>query len=376
MAGNYTQTLVAAKTEPKTTPIDYKVQGPFIREIVASGVVSEPTLAMEISSAQSFFTGETLIQANELLKNLRFGQELKLIVEKDQNPLSMIKSSTIAYEQVDSCHDRMKLNCSVPCISTDPEFQTLTFRFDTEYAYGVRYCDKDSDFWTVEYATKQFAKSKRAYEFVRGIDTWNKVVKGLIAAPARTADAFLAATKATHYWANLGKVGEKRALISQAYFYMVNTFGITPTVFMTAEAANEIILSVQNAYNLNANYQIINTFKAWDLPGFQVADSVKTILGITGNVVIMKRSPWLAVAGGAGAVSSTFPLLSADGKKQYVAILDPRVGYSFEKKAYTLNLEPTSCDNLVRGTIDTIYTGSGITFPQYGSILEFSGLVA
>lgn len=376
MAGNYTQTLVAAKTDPKTTPIDYKVQGPFIREIVASGVVQEPTLAMEVSSARSFFTGETLIQIGDMLRNLRFGQELKLIVEKDQNPLSMVKTSAIAYEQVDTCHDRMKLNCSMPCISTDPEFQTLNFRFDTEYAYGVRYCDKDSAFWNLEYATKQFAKSKRAYEFVREIDLWNKVIKGLIAAPAKTVDAILAKTYSTHYWANVGKVGEKRTLISQAYYYMSNSFGINPTVFMTAEAANEIILSVQNAYNLNTNYQIVNTFNAWDLPGFQVADGVKNILGIPGNVVILKRSPWLTVAGGAGAIVSTYPLLSADAKKQYIALLDPRVGYSFEKEAYTLNLEPNACDKLERGTITSIYTGSGITFPQYGLILEVNGLVA
>lgn len=376
MAGNYTQTLVAAKTEPKTTPIDYKVQGPFIREIVASGVVQEPTLAMEVSSARSFFTGETLIQIGDMLRNLRFGQELKLIVEKDQNPLSMVKTSAIAYEQVDTCHDRMKLNCSMPCISTDPEFQTLNFRFDTEYAYGVRYCDKDSDLWNLEYATKQFAKSKRAYEFVREIDTWNKIIKGLITAPAKTVDAILAKTQSTHYWANLGKVGEKRTLISQAYYYMSSSFGINSTVFMSAEAANEIILSVQNAHNLNANYQIVNTFNAWDLPGFQVADGVKTILGIPGNVVIMKRSPWLTVAGGAGAIVSTYPLFSADAKKQYVALLDPRVGYSFEKEAYTLNLEPNACDKLERGTITSIYTGSGITFPSYGLVMEFSGLVA
>ena len=49
MAGNYTQTLATAKTDPKTVPIDYKVQGPFIRELVASKVVTEPTLAMEVS---------------------------------------------------------------------------------------------------------------------------------------------------------------------------------------------------------------------------------------------------------------------------------------------------------------------------------------
>lgn len=376
MAGNYTQTLATAKTDPKTVPIDYKVQGPLIRELVASNVVTEPTLAMEISSARSFFTGNSVIQADEFLSKLRFGQEWKLLIEKDQNPLSMIKTSAITYENVDTCHDRMKLNCSVPCISTDPEFQSLTFRFDIEYAYGVRYCDKDTDFWTLEYATKQFAKSKRAYEFVRENDFWNKVVKGLIAAPARTVDAILATTKATHYWANLGKVGEKRTLISQAYTYMSNSFGIAPTVFMGAEAASDIVFSVQNAYNLNANYQIVNTFNAWDLPGFQVADSVKAILGIPGNVVIMKRSPWLVTAGVGGAVASTYPLFSADAKKQYVALLDPRVGYSFEKHAYTLNLEPNACDKLERGTIDDIYVGSGITFPQYGLILEFNGLVA
>lgn len=376
MAGNYTQTLATAKTDPKTVPIDYKVQGPFIRELVASKVVTEPTLAMEVSSDRSYFKGNEVIQADEFISKLRFGQEWKLLIEKDQNPLSMIKTSAMSYEQVSTCHDRLKLNCSVPCVSTDPEFQSLTFRFDTEYAYGVRYCDKDTDFWTLEYATKQFAKSKRAYEFVRETDLWNKIVKGLIAAPAKTADAILAKTQATHYWANVGKVGEKRALISQAYYYMSNSYGIAPDVFMSAEAANEIILSVQNAYNLNANYQIVNTFNAWDLPGFQVADGVKAILGIPGNVVVLKRSPWLTVASTGGTIASTYPLFSADAKKQYVALLDPRVGYSFEKHAYTLNLEPNACDKLERGTIDDIYVGSGITFPQYGLILEFNGLVA
>lgn len=376
MAGNYTQTLATAKTDPKTAPIDYKSQGPFIRELVASKVVQDVMLEAEIDSSRSFYKGNEVIQADEFISKLRFGQEWKLLVEKDQNPLSMVKTSAITYEQVDTCHDRMKLNCSMPCISTDPEFQSLTFRFDTEYAYGVRYCDKDSDFWTLEYATKQFAKSKRAYEFVREVDLWNKVIKGLIAAPARTVDAILAKTYSTHYWANVGKVGEKRALISQAYYYMSSSFGINPTVFMSAEAANEIILSVQNAHNLNANYQIVNTFNAWDLPGFQVADGVKTILGIPGNVVIMKRSPWLVTAGAAGAVASTYPLFSADAKKQYIALLDPRVGYSFEKEAYTLNLEPNSCEKLERGTITSIYTGSGITFPQYGLIIEAMGLVA
>ena len=57
MAGNYTRTLATAKTDPKTAPIDYKSQGPFIRELVASKVVQDVMLEAEIDSSRSFYNG-------------------------------------------------------------------------------------------------------------------------------------------------------------------------------------------------------------------------------------------------------------------------------------------------------------------------------
>jgi hypothetical protein len=100
-----------------------------------------------------------------------------------------------------------------------------------------------------------------------------------------------------------------------------------------------------------------------------MAPRVKEILGINTNVVVLMRSPWMTVGG--QTLSTQYPLWNADATKQYVAILDPRVGYSFEKDGYHLNIKPYDCDKLYVGMIDTVYVGTGITFPIYGLIVEF-----
>ena len=140
---------------------------------------------------------------------------------------------------------------------------------------------------------------------------------------------------------------------------------------MTDEAAHELIRSVENPYNLNRSQNVVNTFVDWNVPGFMVSTAVKEILGTVQSVVIMKRSPWLTVAGN-GGLTSQFPLWNTDGTKQYVAILDPRVGYQFAKDGYHLVINPYDCDKLTRGMIDTEYVGSGVTFPVYGLIIEFT----
>ena len=74
---------------------------------------------------------------------------------------------------------------------------------------------------------------------------------------------------------------------------------------------------------------------------------------------------------GTGTLSTQYPLWNNDTTKQYVAILDPRVGYSFEKEGYHLDIKPYDCDKLYVGMIDTVYVGTGITFPVFGLIIEF-----
>ena len=372
-SSTYTQTIVEAPTAPSTTSVfDLDVMAPLLREIVADGIVEEPKLSQELNSARSFFTGQRIIKSDFLLSNLKFGQQIRINIEKDQNPLSLFQKKAIEYKTVDACHDQIDLDCTVPCINTLPEFQYLIFRFDCEYAYGVRACDKNKDFWEFDFFTKQYALSKRAEQFGRELDLWNTVIKGLLAAPATTVDAKLAATHPTHYWADGGTVtANGRCLITEAYWYLVTNFqDINPTVFMTDEAAHELIRSVENPYNLNRSQNVVNTFKDWDVPGFMISSAVEEILGTVKSVVIMKRSPWLTVGAGEG-LTSQFPLWSEDTTKQYVAILDPRVGYQFAKDGYHLVINPYDCDKLIRGMIDTEYVGSGITFPQWGLIIEF-----
>ena len=377
----YTQTTVTAPTAPSTTSVfDYDLNFPLYREIVKRDLVDEPTLNMELSSARSFFTGQSMIDSSLLLGNLEYGQELIVKIRKDQNPFSLFQKEEIEYEAVGSCHDHIVLDCSVPCINTLPTFEQLRFRFDCEYAYGVRMCDKNKDFWNTEFFTRQYALSRRAYEFGREVDLWNKIIDGLVAAPATTVDAALAATHPTHYWANQGTVtANARCVVPEAVRYLQQSFSnINPTVFITSEFATELIRSVETVYNLNFATQRVNTFEQWLYPGYRLVDRVKEILGLDVPVVVLERSPWLTVGAGgsgsgAGSMTTQYPLWSADGEKQYVAILDPRVGYSFEKDGYHLNIKPYDCDKLYAGMIDTVYVGSGITFAQLGLIIEFDG---
>ena len=373
----YTQTVPAAPTTPSTaTTFDLGIQAPLIRELVSTRIVREPEMQKELTSARSFFNGEQLIDASFLLNNLKFGQKFRVNIKKDQNPFSLFQKNEIEYDAIDSCHDQIDLDCTVPCINTLPTFDSVIFCFDTEYAYGVRACDKNRDFWDFDLFTEQYALSREAEQFGREVDLWNKVIRGLIAAPATTVDAKLAAVHPTHYWANIGTVTNYgRAAVTEAYWYLTNNFkGINATAFVSDEFGHELVASVENPYNLNKNTQIVRTFEDWDVPGFVIDTAVKQILGGQINVVVMKRSPWLTyTTGGSGDTSFTtqYPLWAEDASKQYVAILDPRVGYEFAKDGYHLVINPYDCDKLVRGITDTEYVGSGITFPQYGMILEF-----
>lgn len=371
---NYTQTTVAAPTAPSTTSVfDYDLNFPLYREIVKRDLVDEPALKMELSSAKSFFNGESIIDDTTLLGNLKYGQEMIVNILKDQNPFSLFQKEEMTYaaNEGDTCHSHVVLDCSVPCINTLPTFQQLRFRFDCEYAYGVRMCDKNKDFWNTEFFTKQYALSKRAMEFGQEVDLWNKVIDGLVAAPATTVDAALAAVHPTHYWANQGAVSTNaRCVVPQAVWYLRESFAnINPTVFITSEFATELVKSVETVYNTNFSNVKINTFEQWLYPGYRLADRVKEILGIDIPVVVLERSPWMTVGG--DTLTTQYPLWSANGEKQYVAILDPRVGYQFQKEGYSLNIKPYDCDKLYVGMIDTVYTGSGITFPTYGLVIEF-----
>ena len=374
----YTQTVPAAPVAPSTVDtFDLGIQAPLIRELVSNKLVREPAMQKELTSARSFFNGEQLIDSSFLLNNLKFGQKFRVNIKKDQNPFSLFAKDTISYDAIDSCHDQIDLDCTVPCINTLPTFDSVIFCFDTEYAYGVRACDKNKDFWDFDLFTEQYALSREAEQFGREVDLWNKVIKGLIAAPATTVDAKLAAVHPTHYWANIGTVTNYgRAAVAEAYWYLTNNFaGINATVFVSDEFGHELVASVENPYNLNKTTQIVRTFEDWDVPGFVIDSAVKQILGGQINVVTMKRSPWMTYSttvSGATTFTTQYPLWADDASKQYVAILDPRVGYEFAKDGYHLVINPYDCDKLVRGMIDTEYVGSGITFPQYGMILEFT----
>lgn len=379
---NYTQTVVAAPTAPSTSSkFDLGMMAPVIRELVVDGFVEEPTLQKEITSARSFFKGNEVFKADRLLDDLPFGQQIRVNIEKDQNPLSLVKTTSLEYDAVDSCHDQIVLDCAVPCLNTLPDFQHVVFRFDTEYAYGVRACDKNKDFYDFGFFTKQYAKSKAAEQFKRELDLWNTAIKGLIAAPATTVDAALAAVHPTQYWNNLGTVTATACdVVAQAYWYAVTNYdSFNANIFMAAEAAQEIISSVKTfaPYSVNFTDTRVNTFEQWDVPGFMVAEQVRTILGIPAGVpvLIMKRSPWLTYGSGSGSgatLTTQYPLWSEDGSKQYIAILDPRVAYQVAKDGYHLVINPYDCDKLTRGMVDTEYVGSGLTFSQYGMILEFT----
>jgi len=377
---SYTQTVPGAPVTPSTSTtfdLGNSWNQALVRELVSEKLVQEPKLAKEMTSARSFFNGQELIDSSFLLNNLKVGQKFRVNIKKDQNPFSLFKKTSITYDDIDSCHEQIELDCTVPCINTLPAIDTLEFKFDHEYAYGVRACDKNKDFYDIDFFTEQYAMSREAEQFGREVDLWNTVIKALIAAPATTVDAKLAATHSTHYWANVGTITQYgRSAITEAYWYAANAIaGSNFTAFITDEAAHELVKSVENPYNLNKTTQIVRTFEDWDVPGFMIDNAVKQILGGQIPVVVMKRSPWMTysqTASGATTIASQFPLWSEDGTKQYVAILDPRVGYQFAKDGYHLNIQPYDCDKLVRGMIDTEYVGSGVTFPVYGMILEFT----
>lgn len=371
----WSQTVVTTPTTPSDSSMfDLQFQAPLIRELVAERVVDEPKLQAELDSSRSFFNGQEMFQTNFMLSNLQFGQELRVNIRKDQNPLSLFTKSELSYETVDTCHKQLDLDCTVPCINTLPEFEYLMFAFDTEYAYGVRACDKNKDFWDVSYFTSQYALSRRAEQFGRELDLWNKVIRTLIASPATTVDAKLAGAHSTHYWANLGTVASAaRTAVPLALRYHTMSYaGMNDTVFIDTDFATELIQSVEvlNPTSINFTPTRVNTFEAWEVPGFDLAPRVQEILGINNPVVAMKRSPWLTT-NTEGTIASQFPLWSTDATKQYVAILDPRVGYSFEKDGYHLVIKPYDCDKLVNGMIDTEYVGSGVTMNVFGMVLEF-----
>lgn len=370
----WSQTVVTAPTAPSTeTRFDIDIMAPLIRERVAEGMIEEPRIQAELSSARSFFTGESLIKAAELLRDLKFGQVLRVDIEKDQNPLSLFQTKEVTYNQIDDCHEQINLDCEVPCINTLPTFEYLMVRFDCEWAYGVRACDKNKDFWNVDFMTRQYARSRDAKNFGQELALWNKVIRALIATPATTVDALIAGEHPTHYWNDLGSVtANGRDMVTLAYWYIKNSYtDINPTVFITDEFAHEVIRSVETPYNLNFAPTRVNTYHDWDMAsGFTVSTAVETIFGGDIPIVVMKRSPWLTYVSD-GGLTSQFPLYNQDATKQYAAILDPRVGYMFKKDGYHLNLKPYDCDKLDFGMIDTEYTGSGITFPVYGMILEF-----
>lgn len=369
----YTQTTVTTPSTPSSeTTFDLAVQAPFIRELVAEGVVEEPALAAEMDSSRSFFNGNTLIKDSTMLSNLKLGQEFKLIVEKDQNPLSLVAKNEMAYNTIDPCHNQLDLNCEMPCLNTLPEFDSLTFRFDTEYAYGVRACAKNVDFWDFDFFTKQYAKSERAYRFVRELDLWNVAMASATTAPAITVDAALAQVHPTHFWEDLGTVTAAGAYnVRLAFQYGRDSFAdVNYTTFVTKEFVQELVQSVELPYNENLEIQRVNTFDQWHVPGFDVAAAARTILGTVGEVIVLRRSPWLTTAGDSGLTTS-YPLWNEDGTKQYVAMFDPRYAYTFEHEGFHLVINPYDCDKLVRGMEDLVYTGSGTTFPVYALVLEF-----
>ena len=340
---------------------DIDFAAPLIRERVRDDLVEEPKLQAELSSARSFFNGTQLIGDISMLDNLKWGQVWRVNILKDQNPLSLFQTNEITYNKVDDCHEQINLDCTVPCINTMPTFEYIMVRFDTEWAYGVRACDKNKDFWDVDFMTRQYALSRDGKNFGQEVTLWNKIIRSLIATPATTVDAMVALEHSTHYWA-----------VPEAVWYLKQSFSnINPTVFITDEFARELIRSVETPYNLNFSATRVNTYTDWDMAsGFTVSNAVSDIFGGNIPVVVMKKSAWLTYAAG-GSLTSQFPLYSATADKQYVAILDPRVGYMFTHDGYHLNIKPYDCDKLDFGMIDTEYSGSGITFPQLGMVLEF-----
>ena len=374
----YKQTTVSAPGAPSTTSkFDLDVMQPLLYEIVVKNPINEPQIQHEMSSARSFFTGEGMIQADTIMQNLKYGQKYKLNIRKQLNPLGLFNKTAVNYNTVDDCHDQIALDCTLPCVNTLPAFQQLVFAFDTIYSYGVRACDLNKEFWDFDFFTQQYQLSREAEQFGREVDLWNKVIDTLVNSPAQTVDAIVAAKHATHYWSSMGTItANGRDAITEAYWYLKNSYGdIRPTVFITDEAAHELIRAEETVYNRNFATQRVNTYKDWDMAsGFQISSAVETIFGGDIPVVIMKRSPYLTYVNegsGATGMTSYYPLYNDDATCQYVAILDPRVGYSFERPYYHLTINPYDCDKLDRGIQDFELVGTGVTFPQLGLVMSF-----
>lgn len=384
MQPTYTQTTITKPVPvPGSTgaadmvPFDYTTFTTLRRPIILETILEEPMYQMYMTSANSFFKGNDIIRPQTLLSNLEFGSEMFAYVEKIQNPFSLFAKETMQYEDIDDkCLSQLTLNCQMACLNTLPNFEMLRFRFDTEYTWGVVACDKNKQFWDMDYFTRQYRKSIAAKDFGRAVDTWNKVMGILKATPATTVDAYYAQNGyPTHFWQNLGSAAVNgREFVRNAVAYMQNSIaGIDPKVIISPEFANEIIASVETPWGVNANFQRTNTNFAWDQPGYKIDEQVRQLMGIMATVLIMERSPWLSYAGtAAGSIVSQYPLWSADGTKQYVAIVDPRVGFEFAIPGYELEIRPYDCEHIQRGIQESEYVGSGVTFPIYGMVLEFN----
>lgn len=373
-SANYTQTVVGAPVSPSTSEVlDMKMMGPLIRQLWQDKIIDEPKLQWQITSADSFFKGESLIDYPYLDRNIRWGQQLTAIIKKDQNPFSLYQSSQLEYDETtQNCANQLEIPCSVPCISTAPTFDTITFSFDTMYAWGVRACVPQEDFYPFEWYMDQYGLSREAKNFGREVDLWNKVIKGLVAAPATTVAYEMAQVYPTHYWANLGDYGlDTIGQIRSAANYFLTNFMVNPSIIMTPEMGHKIVASVQTQWNFNANWQRVNTFEQYDVPGMLIDEQVREILGVNLYVLFLKRSPWMTYNNG-GTVVTKYPLWSADLTKEYVAIIDPLVGYSFDRPAAHLDIMPYDCDKMIKGMIDTEIVASGVTFAQYGMILEYN----
>lgn len=380
MQPNYTQTTITAPVKvPGSTggaemvPFDYTTFTTLRRPIILDTIIEEPMYQMYMTSAESFFRGNDIVKPQTLLSNLEFGTEMFAYVEKIQNPFSLFAVETMSYEDIDNkCLSQLGLNCQMACLNTLPSFEMLRFRFDTEYTWGVVACDKNKQFWDMDWYTRQYRKSVAAKDFGRAVAMWNKVMGILKATPAATVDAFYVGNFPTHFWQNLGSIAvNARRYVKNAVAYMQNSIaGIDPKVIITPEAANDIIQSVETPWGVNATFQRENTNFSWDQPGYKVDEQVRNILGVMATVLIMERSPWLTYTND-GASVSQYPLWNADGTKQYIAIVDPRVGFEFEIPGYELEILPYDCEHIQRGIQESEYVGSGVTFPIYGMVLEF-----
>lgn len=381
MQPNYTQTTVTAPVPvPGSTggadmvPFDYDTFVTLRRPLFVEGTIEEPMYQMSMTSAKSFFTGNSIIKPQFLTNNLTIGTELFAYVEKIQNPLNLFAKEATNYEDIDNkCLSMLELNCQMACLNTLPSFEMLRFRFDTEYTWGVVACDKNKQFWDMDYYTRQYNKSLAAKNFGREVDMWNKVIGNLKATPATTVDARLAAAQPDHFWEGLGSAAiNGKYFVGLADSYMrTNLDYVDPVIVITQEFSNEIINAYQTPWGVNNRNERINTTYDWSVPGFELAEQTRQLLGVTSTVMIMYRSPWLTYKGAGNALVSQYPLWNATGTKQYVAILDRRVGFQFAVPGYTLPIEPYNCDNIQRGIQESEYVGSGITFPVWGMILEF-----